>query len=161
MTRISMVAARARNGVIGAGGSIPWDLPADWAHFKRTTLGHPMVLGRSTFESIGRPLPGRQSIVVTSDPAWAHDGVLVARFVAEAVRVGCELDEELVTIGGGARVYAEALALATEQVLSEVDLEPEGDTHYPDFDEADWVETRREAHLDDDPSWTVRWLQRR
>lgn len=161
MTRISMVAARARNGVIGAGGSIPWDLPADWAHFKRTTLGHPMVLGRSTFESIGRPLPGRQSIVVTSDPAWAHDGVLVARSVAEAVRVGCELDEELVTIGGGARVYAEALALATEQVLSEVDLEPEGDTHYPDFDEADWVETRREAHLDDDPSWTVRWLQRR
>lgn len=161
MSRIVMVAARARNGVIGHEGHIPWSLPADWAHFKRITVGHPLVMGRSTFESIGRPLPDRQSIVVTSDPDWAHEGVLVARTVPEAVRLGSELDPELVNIGGGARLYAEALDLATEQVLSEVDLEPEGDTFYPDFDEADWVEVRREVHPDDDPTWTVRWLSRR
>lgn len=160
MTRVVLVAARARNGVIGAAGGIPWRIPADFAHFKRTTVGHPLVLGRATFEGIGRPLPDRQSIVVTSDPAWAHDGVLVARSLEEALEVGAGLDD-VVHVGGGGRLYAEAIRFATEQVVTEVDLAPEGDTHYPDFDEADWDETRREEHLDDDPAWTIRWLERR
>ncbi len=159
MTRVVLVAARARNGVIGAAGGIPWRIPADFAHFKRTTVGHPLVLGRVTFEGIGGPLPDRQSIVVTSDRTWAHDGVLVARSLEEAVEVGARLDD-VVNVGGGGRLYADALGLATEQVLTEVDLAPDGDTCYPDFDEADWTETRREEHLDHDPPWTIRWLRR-
>ncbi len=163
MTRASrsvvLVAARATNGVIGRSGGIPWRLPADFAHFKRVTVGHPLVLGRTTFEGIGTPLPDRQSIVVTSDPDWAHDGVLVARSVQEAVEVGAELDD-VVMVGGGARIYRDAMDLATHQILTEVHLEPEGDTHYPEFDEAEWRETQREQHLGDQTPWEIRWLER-
>ena len=145
MTRVTLIAALGRNRVIGVDGRMPWHIPGDFAHFKATTLGHPLVLGRTTFESIGRPLPGRRSIVVTSDPTWAHDGVLVARSVEQALRIARELDPEVVHVGGGARVYAAAYDVADEQVLTEVDLEPEGDVHYPQFPAGEWVETRREA----------------
>ncbi len=159
MTEVVLVAARASNGVIGRDGGIPWRIPADFAHFKQVTVGHPLVLGRTTFEGIGAPLPDRQSIVVTGDPDWAYDGVLVARSVAEAIRLGADLDD-VVMVGGGAGVYGDALPLATEQILTEVHATPEGDTHYPDFDEADWSETRRETHLDHDPPYEIRWLHR-
>jgi dihydrofolate reductase len=159
VTRVVMVAARATNGVIGRGGEIPWKIPADFAHFKRVTVGHPLVLGRTTFEGIGAPLPDRQSIVVTRDPEWTHEGVLVARGVREAIEIGADLDE-VVMIGGGARVYRDAMALTTEQILTEVHATPEGDTHYPDFDEAGWRETRRESHLRNDPPYEIRWLER-
>jgi dihydrofolate reductase len=119
------------------------------------------VLGRTTFEGIGKPLPDRQSIVVTSDTEWAHDGVLVARSVQEAIDLGRSLDHETVNVGGGAQVYADALALATDQILTEVHLAPEGDTHYPEFDEGEWRETRREGHTDHDPGYEIRWLERR
>ncbi len=157
---IVMVAARARGGVIGLGGHMPWHLPADFAHFKKVTLGHPLVLGRSTFESIGRPLPGRQSIVLTRDPSWSYDGVLVARSVEEAIRIGRELDDT-VSIGGGGVVYADAMPHATHQILSEIDADFDGDTHYPAFDEAEWEETAREGHRDDVLPWEARWLRRR
>ena len=160
MTRIVLVAARGRNGVIGRGGDIPWKIPADFAHFKRVTVGHPLVLGRTTFEGIGKPLPDRQSIVVTSDPDWAWDGVLVARSVPEAIDLGRTLDGEVVNVGGGAQVYDAAIDLATDQVLTEVHLSPEGDTYYPDFDEGEWHETRRDSHTDHDPSYDIRWLER-
>jgi dihydrofolate reductase len=159
MTRVIMVAARAANGVIGLHGDIPWHIPADFAHFKRVTVGHPLVLGRTTFEGIGKPLPNRQSIVVTRDPDWSWAGVLVARTVAEAVSLGAGLDD-VVMVGGGAQVYRDAIALATDQVLTEVHTEPEGDTHYPEFDEAEWRETRREQHLENDPPYEIRWLER-
>ena len=160
MTRqVVLVAARARNGVIGQHGDIPWRLPEDFAHFKTVTVGHPLVLGRTTFEGIGRPLPQRQSIVVTRDPSWAWEGVLVARSVEDAIALGHELDE-LVNVGGGAQVYRDTIDLATHQILSEIDVEPEGDTFYPAFEESQWVETRREDH-DSDPARTVRWLERR
>ena len=155
---VVLVAARARNGVIGQGGRIPWHLPADFAHFKRVTLGHPLVLGRTTFEGIGRALPGRQSIVVTGDRDWSHEGVLVARSVEEAIALGHELDP-FVTVGGGARVYRDALGPATQQILTEVDLEPAGDTHYPSFREEEWRESRREEHTGD-PAYVIRWLER-
>ena len=158
--RVVLVAAHGVNRVIGNAGEIPWHLPEDFAHFKRVTVGHPLVLGRTTFEGIGRPLPDRQSIVVTSNPDWQWEGVLVARSVAEAIALGEELDD-VVMIGGGAGVYRDALPVATEQVLTEVDAEPEGDTHYPEFDESEWTETRREEHLDHDPAYVVRWLERR
>jgi dihydrofolate reductase len=160
MTRVVLVAARASNGVIGRDGGIPWRIPADFAHFKRVTVGHPLVLGRTTFEGIGKPLPDRQSIVVTRDADWAWDGVLVAHSVEEALRIGADLDQ-LVNVGGGAQVYRDALPVATHQILTEVHATPSGDTHYPDFDEADWLETRREDHLDNDPPYEVRWLHRR
>lgn len=159
MTRVVMVAARARNGVIGSGGGIPWRIPADFAHFKRVTVGHPLVLGRTTFEGIGKPLPDRQSIVVTRNQDWSWDGVLVARTVGEAIAIGAGLSD-LVNIGGGAQVYREAMALATGQILTEVHSAPAGDTHYPDFDETEWLESRRESHLDNDPAYEIRWLER-
>ena len=158
--QVVLVAARATNGVIGLHGDIPWKIPADFAHFKRITVGHPLVLGRTTFEGIGKPLPDRQSIVVTRDPDWAYDGVLVARSVEEAVEIGAGLDP-LVNVGGGALVYRDAIGLATHQVLTEVHSSPEGDTHYPAFDEDAWRETRREEHLDHDPAYEIRWLERR
>ena len=160
-TRVVLVAARGQNGVIGSGGGIPWKIPADFAHFKRVTVGHPLVLGRTTFEGIGKPLPDRQSIVVTSDPDWSWDGVLVARSVPEAIDLGPSLDDELVNVGGGAHVYRAAMELATDQILTEVHLSPAGDTHYPEFDETDWRETRREGHTDHDPAYEIRWLERR
>src|SRR4051812_23327281 len=157
--RVILVAARATNGVTGLHGDIPWKIPADFAHFKRVTVGHPLVLGRTTFEGIGKPLPDRQSIVVTRDPAWSYEGVLVARSVEQAVGIGAALDS-VVNVGGGALVYRDAIALATDQILTEVHLSPEGDTHYPEFDESEWSETRREEHLEHDPPYEIRWLER-
>ena len=157
--KVVMVAARAANGVIGAGGGIPWRIPADFAHFKQVTIGHPLILGRTTFEGIGRPLPGRQSIVLTRDPSWWYDGVLVASTIEDALALAADLDDR-VGIGGGGHVYDVAMPHATDQILTEVQASPEGDTRYPDFDEADWRETRREEHLDDETPWLVRWLER-
>lgn len=158
--RVTLVAARARNGVIGQAGDIPWRIPADFAHFKRVTIGHPLILGRTTFEGIGRPLPGRQSIVLTRDPDWSYDGVLVAHTIEDALTIAADLDE-VINIGGGAAVYAAAFPRATHQVLTEVQLDPVGDTFYPPFDEADWAESAREEHLDEETGWMIRWLERR
>lgn len=158
--KVVFVAARARNGVIGNDGAIPWHIAGDFAHFKRVTIGHPLVLGRSTFESIGRPLPGRQSIVLTRDPDWSFEGVWVADSVDRALELAADLDEH-VTIGGGAHVYRAAFPRATHQILSEVQIEPEGDTFYPPFDESEWTETGREDHSGDEIPWLIRWLERR
>ena len=155
MTKVVLVAARATNGVIGRDGGIPWRIPADFAHFKRVTVGHPLVLGRTTFEGIGAPLPDRQSIVVTRDSSWAHEGVLVARSVEEAIELGAGLDD-LVNIGGGAQVYEEAMAAATHQILTEVHLTPDGDAHYPEFDTTLWTETKRESRDGFDWVWWER-----
>ena len=154
--RVVLVAAVADNGVIGDRGTIPWRIPGEQAHFKAVTLGHTLVMGRATYDSIGRPLPGRVTVVMTRDPAWTVDGVLVARSLAEALRTADDLPGD-VMVAGGAQVYAEALPLADEQVLTRVHLEPDGDTRYPAFDPADWEETRREGHGTHD----VVWLRRR
>ena len=154
-----MVAARARNGVIGYRGKIPWRIPADFAHFKAMTIGHPLILGRTTFEGIGSPLPRRQSIVLTRDPSWSYEGVLVAPSIDEALALAADLDD-VVSIGGGAAVYEVAMPHATHQILTEVQTEPEGDTHYPAFDEGAWRETACEDHLDDETPWLIRWLER-
>ena len=151
-----MVAAVADNGVIGADGDIPWRIPEDFAHFKRLTLGHTLVMGRATYDSIGRPLPGRTTIVLTRDPRWSADGVLVAHDLDEALALAEDLPGD-VMVAGGAQVYAAALPLADEQVLTEVHREPAGDTFYPAFDRDQWAETRREPH--DGYDWV--WLARR
>lgn len=152
---MTMVAAVAENGVIGLAGNIPWRLPEDFAHFKRTTTGHTLILGRTTHEGIGRPLPDRTTIVLTRDPDWTADGVLVAHTVPEALAVADTLPGE-VMIGGGAAVYADAMPYADVQILSEIRQSPDGDTHYPDFDRSRWREERREPH----EGFDVVWLRR-
>jgi dihydrofolate reductase len=143
--RVVMVAAVARNGVIGDGPDIPWKLPGEQALFKELTLGHTLVMGRTTYDSIGRPLPGRTTIVLTRSPDWSADGVLVSHDLPAALALADTLRGDVVIAGGG-QVYAAALPLADEQVLTEVDLSPEGDAFYPSYDPADWRETAREQH---------------
>jgi dihydrofolate reductase len=144
MTRITLIAAVARNGVIGHNGRMPWHLPDELAHFKATTMGHALVMGRRTFESIGRALPGRRTIVVTRDPAWHHPGVETAHSFPEAVALAGPADE--VFVAGGAQVYAEALPFAHRLLLTEVDAEPGGDTWFPAWDRDAWREDVREEH---------------
>ncbi len=143
--RVVLVAAYAAHRVIGNAGDIPWRIPEDFAHFKATTLGHTLIMGRATYDSIGRPLPGRTTIVVTRDPTWAAEGVLVAHSMEEALAMATLLPGD-VMVAGGAQIYALALPYATHQVLTEVALEVEGDTFYPEWDPAGWVETAREDH---------------
>ena len=139
---VTLVAAVAENGVIGLGGKIPWHLPEDFAHFKRTTVGHTLVLGRTTHEGIGKPLPDRTTIVLTRDPEWSAEGVLVARDFTQAMEIADTLPGELM-VGGGAAVYEAALPYADVQLISEVHQSPEGDTFYPAFDRDRWRETER------------------
>ncbi len=143
MTQVTLIAAVARNGVIGAGPDIPWHLPEDFAFFKRTTMGHPMVMGRVTFESIGRVLPGRRTIVVTHRLDWTHTGVEVAHSFEEALALAGPSDE--VFVCGGGQVYAEAMPWAHRLLITEVDQEPQGDVRFPPIDDAVWVESAREA----------------
>lgn len=146
---LSLVVARADNGVIGQDNALPWHIPADLRHFKRLTVGKPVVMGRRTFDSIGKPLPGRHNIVLTRDPAWHADGVTVVANLAEAIAAAglqpqTRADE--VMIIGGAQIYAEALPSATRVHLTEVHAAPAGDTVLPPFDPARWRETAREDH---------------
>lgn len=154
--RIVLVAAVADNGVIGLDGDIPWRIPEDMKHFRATTTGHTVVMGRRTYESIGRPLPDRTNIVVTRDPAWSADGVTVAPGVDEAVAAARGLPGDVMVIGG-AQLYQATIGAADVQVLTEVHQSPAGDTYYPAFDRAEWAETRREAH----DGYDFVWLERR
>lgn len=144
--RVVMVAAYARNRVIGNGGEIPWHISEDFAHFKRVTLGHTLVMGRATYDSIGRPLPGRTTIVVSRQPDWSAgeyaDRVLVAHSITEALDLAATQQGDTI-IAGGTQTYEQAMPFATHQVLTEIDLEPEGDARYPEFTEHEWRETER------------------
>ncbi len=144
--RVVLVAAVADNGVIGDGPDIPWRVPGEQARFKELTLGHVLLMGRTTYESIGRPLPGRTTIVLTRSADWSpgHDEVRVAGSLEEALLVADGLPGDVMVAGGGA-VYAAAIDVADEQVLSRVPLSPAGDTFYPAYDEAAWAETAREV----------------
>jgi dihydrofolate reductase len=157
--RVVMVAAVAANGVIGRGGDIPWSLPEDLRHFRATTRGNTVLMGRRTYESIGHPLPYRTNVVVTRDPHWAADGVFVAHSVAEGVEQAQAFEGDVMVIGGG-QVYADAVDLADAQVITEVHHSPAGDTYYPDFDRAQWRETRREPHADAAPAFDFVWWER-
>jgi len=139
-----LVAAVAANGVIGAGGGLPWRLPEDLAHFKRLTHGHPVIMGRRTWESLGRALPGRENIVVTRTPGYAASGASVAASLEAALAL-CA-GEPLAFVIGGAELYARALPLADGLVLTEIQRHYEGDTRFPDFDRAQWREAQREPH---------------
>ena len=156
--RVTLIAAYSRGRVIGNGLEIPWHSREDFAHFKATTLGHTLVMGRITHESIGRPLPGRRTIVITRDRDWADAGVDVAHSLDEALAMAGDGE---VFVAGGAQIYALALPVATHQVLTEMHLDVEGDVFYPDFSPDDWVETRRESRPDLDPALDWVWWERR
>jgi dihydrofolate reductase len=147
---VVLIAAVARNGVIGHAGDIPWRVPGEQRFFKETTLGHTLLMGRATYDSIGRPLPGRTTVVLTRDPTWRAEGVTTAASLEEALARA----EGDVYVAGGAAVYAAALPHADVQLLSEIDLEPEGDTFYPEFDRAEWREASRTPH---EGFTVVRW----
>ena len=163
---LSLVVARADNGVIGRRNALPWHISADLRRFKRITVGKPVVMGRRTFESIGKPLPGRHNIVLTRDAAWTAACVTVVANLAEAIAAAglqpqARADE--VMIIGGAQVYAEALPSATRIHLTEVHAAPDGDTWLPPFDPARWAEAAREDHAaeGDTPAYSFVTLERR
>ena len=158
---ISLVVAVAENGVIGDRGRLPWHIPADLRHFRHLTMGKPVVMGRRTFESIGRPLPGRRNIVITRQPDWHHAGVLVAHSFDEALRRAGAAPEVMVI--GGAQVYAEALPWAQRIHLTRVHARPAGDTRFPEIDANQWEETARLDHPaeGDRPACTFVTLERR
>jgi dihydrofolate reductase len=140
-----LIAAVARNGVIGAVGALPWRLSSDLKHFKAATIGKPLVMGRKTFQSIGRPLPGRTTIVVTRDPSFAFAGVGVAHDVDEALRLAEAGGSSEIMIAGGGEIYAQTIDRAARLLITEVDVAPVGDARFPTIDPALWRETRREA----------------
>ena len=153
--KVVMVAAVAENGVIGLGGDIPWSIPEDLKHFRAVTRDNVVVMGRRTFESIGHPLPFRTNIVVTRDQDWSYDGVFVAHSVDEAIALAADFEGDVMIIGG-AQIYAAAMDRADAQILTEVRLSPMGDTHYPEFDSAEWLEAKREPHDGFDFVWWER-----
>ncbi|RZK25541.1 MAG: dihydrofolate reductase [Hymenobacter sp.] len=149
---ISLIVAAAENGVIGRQGQLPWKLPADLQHFKALTLGHPIVMGRRTFESIGRPLPGRTSVVVTTQLNWpAPAGVLLAHSLPEALTLAAQQPggAEVCIIGGG-EIYRQALPSVDVVHLTEVHTTvPDGDAFFPALSPTEWREETRARHAAD------------
>ncbi len=152
---VTLVAAVAANGVIGADGGLPWHLPEDFAHFKSLTMGHPMIMGRATFDSIGRALPGRTTIVVTRSPDWTAEGVEVAADLEAALARARELDDDIFIVGG-AQIYGQALAADLVDLLciTRVAASPEGDVRFPAVDWERWSPVVRVPH-GGDPSFEI------
>ena len=162
---LTLVVAMGANGVIGVDGGLPWRLPEDLAHFKQLTMGHPMIMGRTTYESIGRPLPGRTTIVLTRDPQWTAEGVEVASSLESALERARQLDDEVFVVGG-AQVYAQALESGLVDLLcvTRVAASPEGDTLFPMIDWMPWREVGHVSHGADqeggNPSFDIVTYQR-
>ena len=149
--RLSLIVAVAKNRVIGNNNEMPWHLPADFTYFKKITTGHPVIMGRKTFESIGRPLPGRRNIVVSRNPAFRADGVEVVATLQQAIDA-CNNQHECTEafVIGGATLYAEALPHVDRVYLTEVDAAPDGDTLFPALDKNQWREISRERREADE-----------
>jgi dihydrofolate reductase len=141
---LSLIVAVAENGVIGAQGALPWRLPDELAHFKRTTLGKPVLMGRRTFVSLGRPLPGRANVVLSRDPKYTTHGALVARDLDEAIGMHAAAPEQFVI--GGASLYAEALPRAERIYLTRVHARPAGDVFFPSLESGEWGEALISEH---------------
>lgn len=139
--RVAVIAGVARNGVIGRGNTIPWHLSEDLKHFKATTLGRPVVMGRRTYESIGRPLPGRRNLVVSRNTAWTASGIERVDSLTAALAACSDSDEVFVI--GGVQLFAEAMAVAQRLIITEVNLTPDGDVYFPAIDPLHWRETHR------------------
>ena len=142
--RIYLVVAVASNGIIGANGRLPWHLPEDLKHFKRLTMGHPVIMGRRTWESLKGPLPGRENIVVTRTPGYGAQGAAVANSLEGALAL-CA-GEPVAFVIGGSRLFAESLPIADGLVVTEIHKDFAGDTWFPPYDRTRWREAQREAH---------------
>ena len=144
--KISLIVAVSRNGAIGLNNQLPWYLPEDLKYFKSVTMGKPLIMGRKTFDSIGRPLPGRANIVLTRDSRWTSDGVEVVQSVEQALVAGeiaCEAaDVDEIMVIGGEQIYRMTIDLADRIYLTQVDTDVEGDAFFPDIDLNNWSQTR-------------------
>jgi len=156
--RVTLIVARARNGVIGRDNAMPWKIPGELAHFKRTTMGHPIVMGRKTWESIGRALPGRRNIVVSRNPGFVACGAEVASSL-DAALARCADAEELFVIGG-AELYTQALPIARRAIVTEIDADYDGDAHFPILDSAQWQVVERQPGAAEPPHVFVTYVRR-
>ena len=145
---ISIIVATDKNGVIGLDGDLPWHLSADLKHFKEITMGKPLVMGRKTHESIGRPLPGRKNIVLTYSKEFKAEGCEVVHSLNDAFKAAGDVNE--VMIMGGSGIYDQSLTRSDRLYLTEVHADVKGDVYFPEFDKGEWVEREREEHFADD-----------
>ncbi|MEW6984046.1 type 3 dihydrofolate reductase [Colwelliaceae bacterium 6471] len=149
MTILSMIVAHAHDRIIGKDNDMPWHLPADLAYFKKTTLGKPVVMGRKTYQSIGRPLPGRKNIVISRDESFRAEGIETVTSVEQALALASDVDEVMV-IGGGA-IYAHCLPVADKLYVTHIDADIDGDTRFPEYDTAqDWTLVDSEQYTADE-----------
>lgn len=146
MVQIVAIAAVARNGVIGSGNDIPWRIREDWARFQRVTMGQVLIMGRKTYDSIGRPLSGRTTVVVTRDPQWRVDGVVVVASLDEAFEQARLVCPETIFVAGGGEIYRGAWDRLDVLDITEVDREPAGAVTFPTIDPRVWTERSREPH---------------
>lgn len=146
---LSIIVAMAQNHTIGVNNTLPWRCPEDLKHFKTLTMGHHMIMGRKTFDSIGRPLPGRTTVVATRNTDLKVDGCLIAHSLKEAI-AACAGDEQIFIVGG-AELYRQAIALADTLYITEIQQDIDGDAFFPDFDKNTWQETSREVRSQETP----------
>jgi dihydrofolate reductase len=144
MPEIIGIAAVAVNGVIGSDNDIPWRIPADWQRFKALTMGNVLIMGRKTYDSIGRPLPGRTTFVITRDRMWRGDGVRAVPDLDEAFDQAMLLNPEAIFVAGGGEIYRAAWDRLTGLEITEVDQQPDGDVRFPEIDPDEWIEIERE-----------------
>lgn len=148
---VSIIVAKATNNAIGLKGDLPWRLPADLKHFKKTTAGHHVIMGRKTFETLQKPLPGRTHLVITSNRNYSvPEGHKVVHSLEEAIAIGKEKELEKIFILGGAEIYKLALPYCHEMIITEIDAYPEADTYFPDFEKGDWVICDKSNHPKDE-----------
>lgn len=146
---VSAIFAVSENNVIGKGNDLPWRMPADLKYFKKTTLGHPVIMGRKSFESIGRPLPGRHNIVLTRDPEYTAEGISVVHTLSEALESAAKEDAEEVFVIGGGQIYEKAFAFCDRLYITRIHSEVEGDVFLPELDFSDWNLISEENHKSD------------
>lgn len=160
---VSLIVAVSENGGIGKGGSIPWHLSDDLKNFKRVTMGHHLIIGRVTYESIGKPLPGRKMVVISGNPDYTAEGCDVVPSLPAALDLAQERGEDEAFVGGGARPFSEALERAGRLYFTRVHADVEADTFFPEFDEHAWQEMERVHHSageGNDYDFTYRILER-
>ncbi|WP_135079956.1 dihydrofolate reductase [Terasakiella sp. SH-1] len=158
--RISMIVAVAENGAIGKDNKMLWHIPEDFKYFKTTTMGKPIIMGRKTYESIGRPLPGRLNIVITRDETWSVEGVSVVHSLDEAIELAKQDKGEEIFIIGGGTIYAQAMPMATRIHFTEIHRAYDADAHFPPLDTSLWQEISREDHAGD-PDYSFVVYERR
>lgn len=148
--KVSLIAAVAENGVIGKDNWMPWEIKSEFKYFKDTTIGHPIVMGRKSFEALGKPLPKRTNIIVTRDKNYTAEGAFVVNTLEDGIDMARGIAEKdgvkEIFIGGGSEIYRLSLPHADLLYLTEIHLSPEGDTHFPTFDKNEWKEVKREPH---------------